>query len=103
MNVQVVFDAAVIAGLAWFWFRRARPALLGLGAEPLALRLALAATIVGGIAMLAHLAAVATGTGESAATWIRIGGGLLWILIVGLGHPQYRFLRHLTRTKRPGM
>ena len=100
MNPQIAFDVAVIAGLVWFWVRRARPALITLRAEPMALRLGLAATIVCAAAMATHLVAVAGGTGEAAATWIRIGGGLLWIVVVGLGYPQYRFLRHATGTKR---
>ena len=102
MNVQIVFDAVVIAGLAWFWLRRAQPALRALRAEPAALRLGLAATVIAIAAMGVHLVAVATMTGEGAATWIRIAGGLVWILLVGIGHPDYKFLRHMTGTKRPG-
>jgi len=102
VEVQVAFDVAVIAGIAWFWVRRARPALVAVGAEPLAHRLALAATLVAIVALLVHLAAAVNGTGEAAALWIRIGGGFVWVLIVGLGYPRYKFLRHMTGSKRPG-
>lgn len=102
MNVQIAFDVAVIAGITWFWVRRARPALSTLGAEPLALRLALAATLVAIVALLVHLAAAVSGTGEAAALWIRIGGGFIWVVIVGLGYPRYTFLRHMTGSRRPG-
>jgi hypothetical protein len=102
MNPQIIFDIAIIAGLAWFWIRRARPALIAIGAQPLALRLGLGATVFAIGAIVAHLAAVTTGTAEAAAGWLRLAGGFVWIVVVGLGYPQYRFLRHATGTERPG-
>jgi hypothetical protein len=101
MNPQILFDAAVIAGLVWFWDRRARPALRAIHAEPLALRLGLAVTVLAAATIAVHLVAVATDTAEAAASWIRLAGGLAWIVVVGLGYPQYRFLRHATGSGRP--
>ena len=102
MNPQILFDAAVIIGLSWFWLRRARPVLIAVEAEPMALRLGLAATAFAIVAVAAHLVASATGSGEAAAGWLRLAGGLVWIVVVGLGYPQYHFLRHATGTPRPG-
>jgi hypothetical protein len=102
MNPQPLFDAAVIAGMAWFWVRRARPTLLALQAEPRALQLALAATVIGISAMAIHFVAAAAGADGLVANAVRLLGGLVWIIIVGLGYPQYGFLRHATGSKRPG-
>lgn len=102
MNPQIIFDVAIIAGLVWFWIRRARPALIAIEAQPLALRLGLGATILAIGAIAVHLAAITTGTWDVAAGWLRLLGGLAWIVVVGLGYPQYRFLRHATGTERPG-
>jgi membrane-bound metal-dependent hydrolase YbcI (DUF457 family) len=102
VNPQLLFDAVVIAGMAWFWLRRARPVLLAVGAQPMALRLGLAATLFAITAVAVHLVASATGNGEAAAGWLRLAGGFVWIVVVGLGYPQYHFLRHATGTERPG-
>ncbi len=101
MNIQLVFDAAVIAAMLWFWARRARPMLLTTRAEPLALRLGLAATALGVAAMALHFATVALGGDETLGSAVRLIGGFVWVVIVGLGYPEYRFLRHATGTKRP--
>jgi hypothetical protein len=96
--IQVVFDIVVVIGLTWFWARYARRALITLGAEPLALRLGLGATLVAIAATMLHAIATLTATGVDAAAWIRIAGGFAWIVVVGLGYPRYGFLRHLTGT-----
>ena len=102
MIIQLVFDAAIVAGIAWFWVRRAQPTLLALDAEPLAVRLGLIASVVAIVAISIHFLAVLTATGEVAANFGRLAGGLFWIVIVGVGYPRYDFLRHATGTKRPG-
>jgi hypothetical protein len=71
-TVQLVFDAVVIAVVIWFWARSARPTLLAQYAEPLA------------------------------ASAVRLVSGFAWLLIMGVGHPEYRFLRYATGSRRPG-
>jgi hypothetical protein len=99
--IQVVFDIAAIAGVMWFWLRMARPALAAHRAAPLALQLALGTTLFLIVTLLVHLAAVATGTAEVPATWLRLLGGFFWIVIVGLGYPRYGFLRQMTERRTP--
>ena len=60
-TVQLLFDAVVIVVVIWFWARRARPTLIALRAEPLALRLGLLATVVLVVAMCVHVIALAMG------------------------------------------
>lgn len=102
MAFQLGFDIAVIVAVVWFWTRRTRPALHALRAEPRALRIGLAATIGLVVAVGLHAVALVAGTGELAANALRLLGGFVWIVVVGLGHPEYRFLRHATGTKPPG-
>ncbi len=99
MLIQVVFDIVVVVALAWFWARYARPALIMLRVEPVALRLGLGATIAAIAATVLHAIATLTTTAVDAAAWVRIAGGLAWIIVVGLGYPRYGFLRHLTGTR----
>jgi hypothetical protein len=101
-TVQLLFDAVVIAVVIWFWARRARPTLIALRAEPLALRLGLLATIVLVVAMGVHAIAIVMGQDGLPAALVRVLGGLAWLVIVGIGHPQYRFLRHATGSRPPG-
>ena len=101
-TVQLLFDAVVIAVVIWFWARRARPTLVALHAEPLALRLGLLATVVLVVAMGAHAITLATGQDGLAANAVRIIGGFAWLVIVGVGHPGYRFLRYATGSRPPG-
>lgn len=100
MLIQVVFDIVVVAALAWFWARYARQALVTLRAEPLALRLGLAATLMAMVTTGVHAVSALAATAEDAAAWIRIAGGFAWIVVVGLGYPRYGFLRHLTGPRR---
>jgi hypothetical protein len=102
VTLQAAFDALVIVGMAWFLFARARPVLTALDARPMAGRLAVAATGVAIAAVAVHLVASLAGDVPVAIDALRLLGGLLWIVVVGLGYPQYRFLRHATGTKRPG-
>ena len=102
VNLQIVFDVAVIAALTWFWVQRARPTLIALGAEPRALRIGLLATIVAIATLAIHVVADLADANEPLASWGRLVGGFVWIVAVGLGHPEYRFLRHATGTRRPG-
>jgi hypothetical protein len=102
VTIQAAFDVVVILGMAWFFVWRTRPVLAALDARPNAGRLALAATAVGITAAAIHLAAALTGEIPVLVDALRLLGGLVWILVVGLGYPQYRFLRHATGTKRPG-
>jgi hypothetical protein len=101
-TVQLLFDAGVIVVATWFWARRARPTLIALNAEPLALRLGLLATVVLIVAMGVHAAALAMGQDGPAPSAVRLLGGFAWLLIVGVGHPQYRFLRYATGSRPPG-
>ncbi len=101
-TVQLLFDAVVMIAASWFWVRRARPTLAELGAEPLALRLGFLATIVLVAAMGVHAVALAMGQDGPGATAVRLLGGLVWIVIIGVGHPEYRFLRHATGSRPPG-
>ena len=102
MSVQLVFDLLVIAALAWFWIRRAHPTLTALGARPRAIQLGLIATVVAIATLTLHVVTLVTGTGEVVANVLRLAAGFAWIVVVGLGHPEYRFLRHATGTKPPG-
>ena len=102
MTVQLLFDAVVIAVVTWFWARRARPMLIALHAEPLALRLGLLATVVLVVALGVHAFALAMGQDGIAASAVRLIGGFVWLVIVGVGHPEYRFLRHATGSRPPG-
>jgi hypothetical protein len=101
-TVQLLFDAVVIAVVIWFWARRARPTLVALHAEPLALRLGLLATIVLVVAMSVHGIAIVLGQDGLAASAVRLLGGFAWLVIVGVGYPEYRFLRHATGSRPPG-
>ena len=101
-TVQLLFDAVVIVGATWFWARRARPTLIALHAEPLALRLGLLATVVLVVAMGVHAIALAMGQDGLAPSAVRLLGGFAWLVIVGIGHPEYRFLRHATGSRPPG-
>jgi hypothetical protein len=101
-TVQLMFDAVVIALVTWFWTRRARPTLIALNAEPLALRLGLLATVLVVVAMGVHAFALAMGQDGLAASAVRLLGGFVWLVIVGVGHPEYRFLRHATGSRPPG-
>ena len=101
-TVQLLFDTAVIVVVIWFWARRARPTLIALRAEPLALRLGLLATVVLVVAMGVHAIALVMGQDGLAPTVVRVLGGFAWLVIVGVGHPQYRFLRHATGSRPPG-
>jgi len=101
-TVQLVFDAVVIAVVIWFWARRARPTLVALHAEPLALRLGLLATVVLVVAMCVHAIAIVMGQDGLAASAVRLLGGFAWLVIVGVGYPEYRFLRHATGSRPPG-
>lgn len=102
VTIQVAFDAVVILGMAGFFLWRTRPVLAALDARPNAERLALAATVAGTAAVAIHLLAALSGNVPAIVDGLRLLGGLVWILVVGLGYPQYRFLRHATGTKRPG-
>ena len=93
--------AVVIAVVPWFWARRASPRLIALRAEPLALRLGFLATVVLVVALGVHAVALAMGQDGIAANAVRLIGGFVWLVIVGVGHPEYRFLRHATGS-RPG-
>ena len=101
-TVQLLFDAVVIAAVIWFWARRARPTLIALHAEPLALRLGLLATVVLVVALGVHAIAIVIGQDGLAASAVRLLGGFAWLVIVGIGYPQYRFLRHATGSRPPG-
>jgi hypothetical protein len=101
-TVQLLFDAIVIVAAIWFWARRARPTLIAERAEPLALRLGLLATVGLVGAMGAHAIALALGQDGVAPSAVRLLGGLVWIAIIGVGHPEYRFLRHATHSRPPG-
>lgn len=100
MNPQVLFDVAVVIGVTWFWIRRARPALLALAVEPLAIRLGVIATVIAVVAASLHGAATAANAGTGAAGVVLLAGGFVWIVVVGLGYPEYRFLRHATGSAR---
>jgi hypothetical protein len=101
-TVQLLFDAGVIVVATWFWARRARPTLIALNAEPLALRLGLLATVVLIVAMGVHATALVMGQDGLAPSAVRLLGAFAWLLIVGVGHPQYRFLRYATGSRPPG-
>jgi UDP-N-acetylmuramyl pentapeptide phosphotransferase/UDP-N-acetylglucosamine-1-phosphate transferase len=101
-TVQFLFDAVVIAVVIWFWARRSRPTLVALHAEPLALRLGLLATIALVVVMGVHAIALAMGQDGLAASAVRLVGGFAWLVIVGVGHPEYRFLRYATGSRPPG-
>src|SRR5262245_33502466 len=101
-TLQVVFDTVAIAVLAWFWIFRVRPILTGLRAEPLALRLGLLATVIAIVGLVLHLVAVAVGADGFLANLVRVLGGLVWLVIVGIGYPRYYFLRHATGSRPPG-
>jgi hypothetical protein len=101
-TVQLLFDAVAIVAASWFWARRARPTLIALHAEPLALRLGLLATVVLVVALGVHAIALAQGQDGVAPSAVRLLGGLAWLVIIGIGHPEYRFLRHATRSRPPG-
>ena len=101
-TVQLVFDVLVIVGATWFWARRARPNLIALHAEPLALRLGLLATVVLVVVMGVHAVALAMGQDGLAPSAARLLGGFAWLVIVGIGHPEYRFLRYATGSRPPG-
>jgi hypothetical protein len=101
-TVQLLFDAVVIAVVIWFWARRARPTLVALQAEPLALRLGLLATFVLVVTMSVHIIAIVMGQDGLAASAVRLLGGFAWLVIVGVGYPEYRFLRHATGSRPPG-
>ena len=64
-------------------------------------RSGIAATVFGVAAMAIHFATVALGGDETVGSAVRLIGGFVWVLVVGLGYPEYRFLRHATGTKRP--
>jgi len=101
-TVQLLFDAVVIAVVIWFWARRARPTLIVLRAEPLALRLGLLATVVLVVALGVHAIALAMDQDGLAVSAVRLIGGFAWLVIVGVGHPEYRFLRYATGSRPPG-
>jgi len=101
-TVQLLFDAVVIAVVIWFWARRSRPTLVALHAEPLALRLGLLATVVLVVAMGVHAIALVMGQDSLVTSAVRLVGGFAWLVIVGVGHPEYRFLRYATGSRRPG-
>jgi hypothetical protein len=101
-TARLLFDAVVIVVASWFWARRARPTLVALHAEPLALRLGLVATVVLVVAMSVHAIALAMGQDGLAPTAVQLLGGLVWLMVVGIGHPEYRFLRHATGSRPPG-
>jgi hypothetical protein len=101
-TVQLLFDAVVIAVVIWFWARRARPTLVALRAEPPALRLGLLATAVLIVALGVHAIALAMGQDGLAVSAMRLIGGFAWLVIVGVGHPEYRLLRYATGSRPPG-
>jgi hypothetical protein len=101
-TVQLLFDAVVIAVVIWFWVQRARPTLIALHAEALALRLGLVATVVLVVALGVHGVALTMGQDGLAPSAVRLLGGFAWLVMVGVGYHEYRFLRYATGSRPPG-